>query len=67
MRAAFCGPSPSEIYSPQNAADAARLGIKFTSPTVAEGNVFGRGHGRLNTANPQGERDVGRLKQNFQY
>jgi hypothetical protein len=53
-----------ELYnSSQNAADAAGLGIKFTSPIVANGKVFiGAGHDPTTTANPQGELDVYGLK-----
>jgi hypothetical protein len=39
------------------------LGIKFTSPIVANGKVFiGAGHNPLSTTNPQGELDVYGLK-----
>jgi hypothetical protein len=53
-----------ELYnSKQNAADTAGLGIKFTSPIVANGKVFiGAGHDPLSTANPRGELDVYGLK-----
>jgi hypothetical protein len=53
-----------ELYnSAQNASDAAGLGIKFTSPIVANGKVFiGTGHDSVSTSNPQGELDVYGLK-----
>jgi hypothetical protein len=53
-----------ELYnSAQNAADAAGLGIKFTSPIVSNGKVFiGTGHDPVSTANPRGELDVYGLK-----
>lgn len=54
----------NELYnSSQNSSDAAGLGIKFTSPVVANGKVFiGTGHDPIATANPQGELDVYGLK-----
>ncbi len=54
----------NELYnSAQNGADTAGLGIKFTSPIVANGKVYiGTGHDPLSTANPQGELDVYGLK-----
>jgi hypothetical protein len=54
----------TELYnSSQNASDAAGLGIKFTSPIVANGKVFiGTGHDPVTTTHPQGELDVYGLK-----
>ncbi len=53
-----------ELYnSAQNAADAAGLGIKFTSPIVANGKVYiGTAHDPVSTTNPQGELNVYGLK-----
>jgi hypothetical protein len=53
-----------ELYnSSQNPADVAGLGIKFTSPIVANGKVFiGTAHDSLTVANPKGELDVYGLK-----
>jgi hypothetical protein len=53
-----------ELYnSTQNASDVAGLGIKFTSPIVANGKVFiGTGHDPVTTTNPQGELNVYGLK-----
>ena len=69
LRAYDANDLTNEIYnSAQNAADAAGLGIKFTSPIVANGKVYmGTGHDPLSTANPQGELDVYGLKQSFKY
>ncbi len=64
LRAYNAADMTQEIYnSKQNAADSAGLGIKFTSPIVANGKVFiGTGHDPLTTANPRGELDVYGLK-----
>ncbi|HKD44450.1 MAG TPA: hypothetical protein VKD24_02240 [Candidatus Angelobacter sp.] len=53
-----------ELYdSSQNAADVPGIGIKFTSPIVANGKVFiGTAHDPLTAANPKGELDVYGLK-----
>jgi hypothetical protein len=53
-----------EFYnSSQNASDAAGLGIKFTSPIVANGKVFiGTGNAPITATNPAGELDVYGLK-----
>ena len=53
-----------ELYnSGQNASDLPGLGIKFTSPIVANGKVFiGTAHDPITVANPQGELDVYGLK-----
>jgi len=55
----------SELYdSSENPADTAGLGIKFTSPIVANGKVFiGTAHDPLSQPNPQGELDIYGLKE----
>jgi hypothetical protein len=54
----------TELYnSAQNPADAAGLGIKFTSPIVANGKVFiVTARDQLSNPNPAGELDVYGLK-----
>ena len=54
----------TELYnSGQNPADAGGLGIKFSSPIVANGKVFfATGRDQLSTPNPAGELDVYGLK-----
>jgi hypothetical protein len=54
----------NEIYnSGTNSADAPGLGIKFTSPIVANGKVYiSTGHDQVTSTNPQGELDVYGLK-----
>ncbi len=53
-----------ELYdSSQNPADTPGIGIKFTSPIVANGKVFiGTAHDPLTVTNPKGELDVYGLK-----
>jgi hypothetical protein len=53
-----------ELYnSSQSPADTPGLGIKFTSPIVANGKVFiGTAHDPLTVANPKGELDIYGLK-----
>jgi hypothetical protein len=64
LRAYDANNMATELYnSAQNSADTAGLGIKFTSPIVANGKVYiGTGHDQLSTANPSGELDVYGLK-----
>ena len=64
LRAYDAANFPVELYnSSQNASDAAGLGIKFTSPIVANGKVFiGTGHDPVTIPHPQGELDVYGLK-----
>lgn len=64
LRAYDANDLTNELYnSAQNGSDAAGLGIKFTSPIVANGKVYiGTGHDPISTANPQGELDVYGLK-----
>ncbi len=55
---------PNELYSSAtNSADTAGYAIKFTSPVVADGEVFiSTGHDPVTATNPQGEIDVYGLK-----
>jgi hypothetical protein len=64
LRAYDAANFPAELYnSSQNASDAPGLGIKFTSPIVANGKVFiGTGHDPVATPHPQGELNVYGLK-----
>jgi hypothetical protein len=64
LRAYDAANFPTELYnSSQNASDAPGLGIKFTSPIVANGKVFiGTGHDPVTTPHPQGELNVYGLK-----
>jgi len=64
LRAYEASDLTKELYnSAQSAADAAGLGIKFTSPIVVNGKVYiGTGHNPVSTTNPQGELDVYGLK-----
>jgi hypothetical protein len=54
----------TELYnSGQNPADAGGLGVKFSSPIVANGKVFlATGRDQLSAPNPAGELDVYGLK-----
>jgi len=64
LRAYDAADFPAELYnSSQNASDTAGLGIKFTSPIVANGKLFiGTGHDPVTTTHPQGELDIYGLK-----
>ena len=55
---------PNQLYSSAaNSADTAGYAIKFTSPVVADGEVFiSTGHDPTTASNPQGEIDVYGLK-----
>jgi hypothetical protein len=64
LRAYNAADMTKELYnSKQNSSDAPGLGIKFTSPIVANGKVFiGTGHNPVSTTSPLGELDVYGLK-----
>lgn len=64
LRAFDAGDITHELYnSSQNPADMPGMGIKFTSPIVANGKVFiGTAHDPLTVTNPKGELDVYGLK-----